>query len=1026
MRTSILLCLMLLALPIFPQAQSQMPYSVGLWLMDGYGNVLTRTTSETEFVVHLPGGVEMEMVRIPAGSFMMGTTDGPDWSPCYPCEQPVHEVNIDYDFFIGKSEVTQGQWLAVMDSWPGDLPNHTNGWGDYYPAYNISWDDCQEFVAALTRMGLGTFRLPSEAEWEYACRAGTTTRFYFGNSDGCGPEYQICEAGTLPGLRTDYMWYGGHPGGSEPTGGKIPNAFGLYDMSGNVEEWCQDYWHDSYIGAPTDGSAWESADHSSGLRVYRGGDCREFAKYCRSGSHRGDYHNTRHYLIGMRVVLEGIGFVPVLSVDPTLFNFGSGQNELTFEISNAAPARLRWTISESETWLRCESAQGNTYGDGTYSGIEDETVKMIVDRTGLTDGEYTGAITVTSNGGDETIEVRMTVGQSPPEMTIVLPGDLPMEMVRIPAGSFMMGSDDPNWSYPKEQPVHEVNIDYDFYMGKYEVTQAQWLAVTGSWPGIEPSSDLGLGEDYPAYFISWDDCQIFIDILNQLGQGVFRLPSEAEWEYACRAGSTTRFHFGDSNCISMECCFCNLGDFAWWCANDSPHGSKPVGGKLPNAFGLYDMPGSVWELCQDNWHTDYNGAPTNGSAWESPPSTIRVIRGGSWDHYAMYCRSAFRVSGGGRLNSLGFRVVRESDGPLLPPSQPSSRLQVDPSVLEIDDSQSQVSFDINVTGEDTLSWTLSESVSWLWCDSSQGETESGQPFSGTGDETVTVIIDRTGLSESLYPGDIIVTSSNHRSEVVDVRMTVGQPEDEIIIDLPGLPSDATPLIMVPIPAGSFLMGRYPGEQDSEEEEDPQHEVTIGYDFYMGKYEVTKAQWQAVTGTMPSIGHFDIDHPDSPAGYNRRWKDFKGLDGFLAKINALGQGTFRLPSEAEWEYVCRAGTTTRFYWGDDPDYSQIGDYAWYRDNTAAIGNFSPQVVGLKLPNAWGLYDMLGNVTELCEDDWRGDDYTNAPINGLPDVGIPIRSQIRIKRGGYWYNPAAYCRIATRDRHASQGIRLVWIP
>ncbi len=232
-----------------------------------------------------------------------------------------------------------------------------------------------------------------------------------------------------------------------------------------------------------------------------------------------------------------------------------------------------------------------------------------------------------------------------------LPGGVKLEMVRIPAGSFQMGSPDnePGRS-SDEGPVHTVKIDYDFYIGKYEVTQAQWKAVMGE----NPVYRCGIGDDYPVTHISWNDCQAFIDKLNRLNIGSFRLPSEAEWEYACRAGTNTRFYFGNSLGSGDNCEDCKAGflpgrrcDYMWYCGNsDDPggpeFGARPVGQKLPNAFGLYDMHGNVWEWCQDEYHPDYNGAPTDGSAWQGQGINARVLRGGAWSYKARYCRSASR------------------------------------------------------------------------------------------------------------------------------------------------------------------------------------------------------------------------------------------------------------------------------------------------------------------------------------------------------------------------------------------------
>ena len=216
-----------------------------------------------------------------------------------------------------------------------------------------------------------------------------------------------------------------------------------------------------------------------------------------------------------------------------------------------------------------------------------------------------------------------------------------------------------------EGPVHQVTIGYDFYLGETEVTQGQWEAVMGS----RPAQDFGEGNDYPVYNVSWDDCQAFLAALNALGQGTFRLPSESEWEYACRAGTTTRFYFGDSLGCADECENCDAAkdvifidsraDYMWFCANGGTS-AHPVRQRFANFFGLYDMAGNVYEWCQDIYHSDYTGAPTDGSAWESGGELNRVVRGGIWDSSAVGCRSAFRSRrspDGGGLD-IGFRLAR--------------------------------------------------------------------------------------------------------------------------------------------------------------------------------------------------------------------------------------------------------------------------------------------------------------------------------------------------------------------------------
>ena len=225
---------------------------------------------------------------------------------------------------------------------------------------------------------------------------------------------------------------------------------------------------------------------------------------------------------------------------------------------------------------------------------------------------------------------KVTATETGQTLTIMLPGGVPLEFIFIPAGSFVMGSGyDPPWSSTAETPVHTVTINSSFCIGKFEVTQAQWWAEMGANPSTIP------GPNRPVETVSWTDCQAFIAQLNTLGQGTFRLPTEAEWEYACRAGSTTRWYFGD-----LEA---QLVNYAWYDPN-SGFTTHDVGLKLPNAFGIYDMSGNVWEWCQDWYHSTYAGAPTDGSAWEAPVGTNRVVRGGNFDTLSTYCRSADRLS----------------------------------------------------------------------------------------------------------------------------------------------------------------------------------------------------------------------------------------------------------------------------------------------------------------------------------------------------------------------------------------------
>ena len=217
------------------------------------------------------------------------------------------------------------------------------------------------------------------------------------------------------------------------------------------------------------------------------------------------------------------------------------------------------------------------------------------------------------------------------------------EMVAIPGGWFVMGAD----KNPDEKPPHPVTLR-SFLMGKTEVTQGQWKTVMGS----NPSRFSQCGDDCPVEQVSWNDAQDFIRKLNQKTGLVFRLPSEAEWEYAARAGSTSEWTHGNDES--------RLADFAWFSVNSRAK-SQPVAQKRPNAFGLYDMHGNVWEWVQDCWHDNYAGAPLDGSAWTTGCSdSKRVLRGGSWNSVPTGLRSADRSwdTPDSRYSVYGLRLAR--------------------------------------------------------------------------------------------------------------------------------------------------------------------------------------------------------------------------------------------------------------------------------------------------------------------------------------------------------------------------------
>jgi formylglycine-generating enzyme required for sulfatase activity/tRNA A-37 threonylcarbamoyl transferase component Bud32 len=482
---------------------------------------------EIEEKEDLGKGVSLDMVLIPAGKFMMGS---PESEPGRQQNETQHEVTLTKPYYLGKYEVTQEQWQSVMGNNPSISTKRAK-----LPVTDVSWLDCQEFIKNLNSKTNGGYRLPTEAEWEYACRAGTTTAY------------------SMEVIYKFANYNGGPAGSTDEVGSYKPNAFGLYDMHGNVREWCEDWKVDYSADAITNPKGPEIGTY----RVLRSGAF---------NSNISEIRSSDRYLYGV----------------PTSGFNGSG-------------FRLARTVA-------------NKIGSGPTTPKPDPVAIM----------PATGNLLVAPFTETKSKEAQKEVAkilQKEVEEKEDLGKGIKLNMVLIPAGKFKMG--DPGND-------HEVMLTKPFYLGKYEVMQEQWESVMGSNPSSKTK-----GEKLPVTDVSWKDCQEFIKKLNDSTKGGYRLPSEAEWEYACRAGTITAYSVGDSLTQSDA----NYGELKG--------GSiKAVGSYKANAFGLYDMHGNVLEWCQD-YYGDYPiGALTDPKGLAI--GNIRVLRGGSFYQEFWSARSSLR------------------------------------------------------------------------------------------------------------------------------------------------------------------------------------------------------------------------------------------------------------------------------------------------------------------------------------------------------------------------------------------------
>jgi formylglycine-generating enzyme required for sulfatase activity len=223
-------------------------------------------------------------------------------------------------------------------------------------------------------------------------------------------------------------------------------------------------------------------------------------------------------------------------------------------------------------------------------------------------------------------------------------------MVALYPVPFTMGS---NGSDPSERPAHRVALRTPFAIGKYEVTVGQWneCVKAGACPSVPAAANAG--DKLPMRDVSWDEAQLYLKWLGTISRRPYRLPTEAEWEYAARGGTTSRYWWGEQMKGGNSSC---AGCGEPWKADGPP----PVGSFVANPFGLLDMNGSVWEWVQDCWHSSYKGAPADGSAWADGSCQSRVIRGGSWREDGSYMLSTtrFKYDASVRQSQNGFRVAR--------------------------------------------------------------------------------------------------------------------------------------------------------------------------------------------------------------------------------------------------------------------------------------------------------------------------------------------------------------------------------
>ncbi len=1054
---------------------------------------------EEEEVNSTPG-----FVPITAGTFWMGSPDG-DCPAGYPGEcidepgrddsdEKLHEVTLTYDFEMQAHEVTQEEWFAAFGNNPSYFGPNGDGadCGDNCPVELANWYEVLEYANWLsTENGLapcytltncsGTigggcapsehfcssetysctvslngvskpqecegFRLPTEAEWEYAIRAGSNTAFY--PSDGNDGTITELECGD-PNL-DQIAWYGyfcdsSRPYGQSPVSSKEPNAWGLYDMSGNLWEWVWDLFQGQY---ENDVAIDPTGPSSGGKRVRRSGSWAYHAKNSRSAARYQCSPGDRDYGISFRLARS-------LPPDPCAPDPCNEHGTCAIEDGDAA--------------CTCHEGFGGDWCDECTEGYE-----------GYPDCEE-----IIPEPEFVAIEAgTFWMGSPDGDCPAGYPGECITEMGRTTAN----------------EELHEVALTYDFELNAFEITQGQFRERMQWNPSYFGPNGEGLdcGNSCPVEMVSWYDALAYANELSlnagltpcyvlenvrcvndanvgaeyldcfggdtpdrgidsasvTLAEGAskpqecegFRLPTEAEWEYAIRTGDQfTAFYQSEGNdgkITNLGCNDPNLSRIAWYCGNNGSagtptYGPKPVGGKDPNDWGLYDMSGNVYEWVWDWYRADYqNDAAVDPVGPES--GAERGGRGGRWSNISGYCRSAYRLKNEPeyRDDHIGFRLARTRFPDTCTPDPCHGH-----GACAIEDGD--------------VACSCHEGFGGDWCD------RCAEGYEG-------------------YP-DCIPEAVDGDEEVDDAEWEEEADEEEDVEVEP------TPGFIF-VEAGTFWMGapsegdcpeEYPGECTEEFSQGMEklHEVTLTYDFELQAHELTQGEWSALMDWNPStfntcdggdgstcpvesISWYDAvayaNEMSTAAGLTPCYvitdvecEDFtsqgsnymacinttrRGIDGAtVALADGLGKPQecegYRLPTEAEWEYSIRTGDTyTAFYSGVitspmsgyDPSLSSIG---WYDYNSDSGSGKMSHPVGLRVPNDWGFYDMSGNLYEWCWD-WFQQEYDVE--NPIDPVG-PSTGSNRAARGGSLRSVARYCRSGSRGsdspsmRRDSSGLRL----
>ena len=934
--------------------------------------------------VEYTNSIGMKFRLIPPGEFLMGSTpeqiklcqSHPDPLVAsrgkinIPSEGPQHRVVLTRPLYCSTTEVTQDAYETII----GLNPSYHAATGAgatkmagrdtaRYPVESVAHSDAVGFCQKLTehenvvpkdgQQIYGIYQLPTEAEWEYICRAGSTTLYYFGDDPTPLPEF------AWYSKNSDFL--------THVVGQKHPNPFGIFDLYGNCFEWCLDVFSEKYYG-----DSWAKVlvnpsgpiEESPYGHVIRGARIYNSEAFTRSAFR--DYWPSQHETIGFRVVL------PVGDVGNVISASTVRPKKLDAVWSSDAP---KPAIAPFDA----DQAKKHQEEWAAYLKVPVEWENSIGMKFRLIPpGEF-------------------DMGSTPEEIN---------EVLTVRPGN-------KNWlsAVSSEGPRHRVKLERPFYLSIYETRQVDFEKLMKKSPShFSPTGEgraviNGLPTDqHPVEQVSWIDSTRFCQRLSErekltciyypIGTGRmaareslsegngYRLPTEAEWEFAYRAGASDKYSVGNEEEDAKRVA---------WFRDNSEGRTHAVGELSTNAFGIYDMAGNVSEWCHDGFKYNSYGDLQNQVSTDpfvvpsDDTSPLRKTRGGSWLMELAWCRAAFRsnINAPDASKNYGFRVVTSIEcvkQSLLTASTntKSSTAQITTDLYRWPSDAPKPAiapFDADQAKKHQEEWAAYLKVPV------EHTNTIGMKFRLIPPGEFTMGSTAAEIEEALK----FISPDNHWQECVKSEA----PQHKVILTQP------TYLGVHEVTQAAYqkVMGK-----------NPSHFAAMG----QGKDQV--AGMDTSNHPVDTVSWNDAVEFCAKLSQQEKLQSYHFRAG--ETITPLDGAGYRLPTEAEWEFACRAGMTTKYWISDkDEDLARIG---WFSANS---GWRKTHAVGELKANPFGIYDIHGNVWEWVQDLWEptyyGQFQKDPAIN--PTGGSTVGStggSVRVIRGGSFRYTAPYCRASNR--------------